>query len=292
MMQSSRRRTLLLVLLCVVGAASELVQVKRKRLLEFEVSWEAKAASSFRMEITAPAVKIERVQGELVTEKVFVRDGLSSSPVLVNNETAVEWKLPSGETFGGLIQDTPYTIAVYHGTEQLDAVYAMPLVRSSAPTNVRVCGIKDDTYPCRKVEIKESSLRVSFESPKYFGGDLSGPLEYVVEVCPAADFAGGVVRSEVHAHAGNVFEIASVGGLKPSVYYWARVRAITEVGDGDVSQISSNSGQVPTVVDAANRQKVREHLAAQHAEEMNVIRQRAGSHAADYLGVRNVAAEL
>jgi len=67
------------------------------------------------------------------------------------------------------------------------------------------------------------------QSPKYFGGDLSGPLEYVVEVCPAADFAGGVVRSEVHAHAGNVFEIASVGGLKPSVYYWARVRAITEV---------------------------------------------------------------
>ena len=45
MMQSSRRRTLVLVWLCVVGAASELVQVKRKRLLEFEVSWEAKAAS-------------------------------------------------------------------------------------------------------------------------------------------------------------------------------------------------------------------------------------------------------
>ena len=45
MVQSSRRRTLVLVWLCVVGAASELVQVKRKHPLEFEVSWEAKAAS-------------------------------------------------------------------------------------------------------------------------------------------------------------------------------------------------------------------------------------------------------
>jgi hypothetical protein len=121
---------------------------------------------------------------------------------------------------------------------------------------------------------------------------LSEPLEYIVEVCPAADFAGGVVRSSTHAHAGNVHEVASVPGLNPGVRYWARVKAVTEVGAGAESLVSAYSAAVPTPSEVAARRNAREERERLQHEKREVIRGRAGERAADFLGARNVGAEL
>ena len=43
--------------------------------------------------------------------------------------------------------------------------------------------------------MKAGQVRVVFEAPKYFGGDLSEALDYVIEVCTASEFKHGVVCS-------------------------------------------------------------------------------------------------
>lgn len=249
--------------------------------------------SGVSVRITAPDPVFQGKDGELVVERTFLRDGLLAS-VVINDDTAPLWT-HQGKPFGGLMANTRYKIAVYSGTDELGVVTAMPLVKSSAPTNVRLCEISDQTYPCRKIEPETGSLRVAFEAPAYFGGDISEPLEYIVEVCPAADFAGGVVRNATHAHAGNVHEIASVPGLDPGVRYWARVQAVTEIGAGDVSLISTSSAAVPTASEAASTRKLREKRERLRQEQLEVIRQRAlehGTRAGDFLGARNVGAEM
>ncbi len=250
---------------------------------------DAGVRSGVSVKITSPDVMLGQ-DGELVAERTFLREGLSAS-VVINNRTAPLWT-HEGEPFGGLMENTRYKIAVYSGMVELGVVIAMPLVNSAPPTNVRVCGVSDQTYPCRKMEPEAGSLRVAFEAPAYFGGDVSEPLEYIVEVCPAADFERGVVRSSAHPHAGNVHELASVPGLNPGVRYWARVKAVTEIGAGEVSRISASSAAVPTASEAASRRKAREKHQRLRNEQLEVIRQRAGKRAGDFLGARNMVAEL
>ena len=247
--------------------------------------------SGVSVRITAPDMVVLGKDGNLVAERTFLREGLSASDVVINNQTAPLWT-HEGEPFGGLMENTPYKIAVYRGTVELGVVTAMPLVNSAPPTNVRVCGVSDQTYPCRKLEPEAGSLRVAFEAPAYFGGDVSEPLEYIVEVCPAADFAAGVVRSSAHPPAGNVHEIASVPGLNPGVGDWARVTAVTEIGAGDVSLVSSSSASVPTASEATSRRKAREKRERIRHEQLEVIRQRAGTRAENFPGARNMVADL
>jgi hypothetical protein len=85
------------------------------------------------------------------------------------------------------------------------------------------------------------------QAPTYFGGDLTGPTSYVVEVCPSANWhAGGVIRASAHAHADKVYQIARVTGLHHGVTYWARARAVTRIGEGETSSPSERGGAVPT----------------------------------------------
>ena len=246
--------------------------------------------SGVSVRIMVPDIMIGE-DGNIVAERTFLREGLSESNVVINKHTAPLWT-HEGEPFGGLVENMRYKIAVYSGTVELGVVTAMPFVNSAPPKNVRVCAVSDQTYPCRKLEPEAGSLRVAFEAPAYFGGDVSEPLEYIVEVCPAADFAGGVVRSSVHPHAGNVHELASVPGLTPGVRYWARVTAVTEIGAGDVSLVSSSSAAVPTPSEAASRRKAREKRERLRHEQREVIRQRAGTQTGYFLGAGNMVAEL